>query len=126
MDLGRVDLLTRIGLFAHVRKDSWLPLVGYLKIRFRRELNLFQGFELHTQVLAWDTKWFYLEQRFLRGKEVMALSHVQLVIKKGRETIPPQQAFERLGHVGPSPKMSPALRLWVESQEALANEERDG
>jgi hypothetical protein len=53
MDHGRADLMIRFGLWRTVGKNQWLPVVSAGKIRFRRELRLFQPFTLKTRIVAW-------------------------------------------------------------------------
>jgi acyl-CoA thioesterase FadM len=76
MDLGRVDLLVRSGLFRAVRERGWLPVLSGAQVHFRRELRPFQPFDLETRLLGWDGVWFTMEQRFLTraadGRDVVA------------------------------------------------------
>ena len=70
MDLGRVDLMFRMGVVGELRRRRWNPVIASLTIRFRRSLNLGQRFAIHTRTLCWDERWFYMEQRFIarRGR----------------------------------------------------------
>ena len=74
MDLARVDLMRRSGLFALIRAKGWYPVVTASTIQYRRSLTLFQRFDIVTRVLAWDDKAILLEQRFERGAETVAVA----------------------------------------------------
>ena len=54
MDLGRLDLILRTGLWRVMRERKWYPVVGSAKITFRRSVNVFEAFELTTQILGWE------------------------------------------------------------------------
>ena len=72
MDLARVDLMRRSGLFGQLMKRGWYPVVMAETIQFRRSLKLFERFTIVTRVLTWDEKGILLEQRFERGGETVA------------------------------------------------------
>lgn len=106
-DLGRWDMMIRIGFFKKMRKLGWHPVVGASKIWHRRSLLPFQKFELTTQLLFWDQKWIYLEHRYEGvGKDAGTL-YARVVIKSlflhGKEKVPVADLITVFGHVGPSP-----------------------
>ncbi len=72
MDLGRTDLIIRTGLAKVVIENRWAPVLGSTVIRWRKSLELFQSYEVHTKLAAWDDKWFYLDQKIIRNKRVVA------------------------------------------------------
>lgn len=119
MDLGRLDLLVRIGYGPLLLGRRWFPLLGSLTIRFRKQLDLWDRYRLETRILGWDEKWFFLEQRYLCGEELRAVSQLQMVIKQGRETIAPDQVARLLGHEEGSPPLPGALRDWQAAQVEL-------
>jgi len=64
MDLGRIDMMFRTGMYSCVTKNGWYPVVTAETLRFKKSLKLFQKFNMHTQVVGWDEKSFYIEQSF--------------------------------------------------------------
>ncbi|HEY0994656.1 MAG TPA: acyl-CoA thioesterase, partial [Gemmatimonadaceae bacterium] len=72
MDLGRVDLMLRSGLFGELRSRGWYPVVAGLTIQYLASLNPFERFVIDTRIVGWDERSFYVEQRFLRGGAVVA------------------------------------------------------
>lgn len=72
MDLARVDLMRRAGLFGKLAKRGWYPVVMAETMQFRRSLKLFQRFVIVTRVLTWDEKGILVEQRFERRGETVA------------------------------------------------------
>ncbi len=65
MDLGRLDVIIRSGLWRAVMRHRWTPIASAAVIRFRRELRLFDRYRLETRILAWDELAVVMEQVFL-------------------------------------------------------------
>lgn len=119
MDLGRLHLLRRSGVVLEVLRRHWRPIVGSEAIRFRRSLDPFQTFELHTRVLAWDERWFYMEQRFLRAGQVCAIGLVKAQMRAKDGPVPPVDFLALLGE-GHPPMPRPELpSLWDQSVEVM-------
>jgi acyl-CoA thioesterase FadM len=90
MDLARIDLMQRSGLFEPIYKKGWYPVVVAQSIWYRRSLRVFQRFVIETRVLGWDEKAFVIEQRFeCRGDVVAhALVRGRFRAKKGGNVAP--------------------------------------
>lgn len=106
MDVARVDLMRRAGLWRPLLARGWYPVAAAATIQFRRPLTLFQSFEIVTRVLAWDEKAFLLEQRFERGGEAVALAYVRArFLAKGGGRVAPA---DLLALAGLAPDAAPA------------------
>lgn len=81
MDLGRLDLIFRSGLYRAAKAGHWIPILSVGGIRFRMELKLWQCFTLQSRILGWDDQWFVIEQRFIMkgGPRDGAVAAVALV-----------------------------------------------
>lgn len=77
LDVGRMDLLTRSGLWAQVVQRGWYPVVAGQSITYRRSLTLGQAFDLYTRILGYQDRWVYVEQTFVRGNDVYARAIVR-------------------------------------------------
>jgi acyl-CoA thioesterase FadM len=77
LDLGRMDLLTRSGLWGEVTARGWYPVVAGQTITYRRSLTLGQSFDLYTRILGYQDRWVYVEQTFCRGDVV----HAQALVR---------------------------------------------
>jgi len=62
-DLGRLDLILRMGLGRVALREKWAPIVGAGTIQFRRELKPFQRFTLETRLVGWIGSRGIMEQR---------------------------------------------------------------
>lgn len=96
MDLGRIDLMLRAGTFWPLVRGGYYPVIVSESIRFRRSLEPFQAFTLVTQIVAWDEKDFFIQQRFQRGETVMASAVVRARFRKRgkKESASPSQVFD--------------------------------
>ena len=64
MDIGRLDLLNRSGMFSVMKRNNWFPVVADEKISFGKSLDLFDSVLLETKLHGWDAKNFYIQQQF--------------------------------------------------------------
>jgi acyl-CoA thioesterase FadM len=115
MDLGRFDLTFRTGLGRAMLRHRWQALVGGVTIRYRRSLDPFEHYELHTRLLGWDAKWFFLEQRFLKVGGPVAAEAVVRALFRGRDgNVPVAEVLRELDYEGPTPELPEAIRRWAE------------
>jgi len=77
LDLGRLALLRRSGIWAVFRRNGWYPVVVSETISFRKSLQLWQRFQVESRILGFDDKAVYVEQRFVRRGEVYAQAFVR-------------------------------------------------
>lgn len=105
MDLGRLDLLTRTGIVRLARVNKWVPIVGFVSVRFRRPLHLFQAYELHTWISHWDEKWFYVRQEFRVGQHIYASAWLKGLLRHHRGSIAPREVLAAIDYhiASPSP-----------------------
>jgi len=115
MDLGRFDLTFRTGLGRAMLRHRWMPLVGGVTIRYRRSLDPFESYDLHTRLLGWDAKWFFLEQRFLKGGGELAAEGVVRALFRGKTgNVPVADVLRDMGYDGPDLPPPEAIRRWAE------------
>jgi acyl-CoA thioesterase FadM len=109
MDLGRLDLIIRNGLFAAMRAHGWNPVLAAARISYRRSLAPFQRYTLETLVLGWDEHSVYMEQRFLVGGQTYARATIRAVFISASGRVPTQDLAAAIGHDGPSPQVDPRI-----------------
>ncbi|MFD2234200.1 thioesterase family protein [Phaeospirillum tilakii] len=90
MDLGRLDLVVRGGLWRAVLRRRWQAVLAGSVVRFRRQLRPFQPFTLKTRLVGWDERWLYLDHR-IEGPDGLAC-----------------HALMRAAFVGPTGVVAPA------------------
>ena len=64
MDVGRIDLVLRMGWGRGIVKYKWNPFVLTAHIRYRYPLKVFQKFKLRTKLIYWDKQYFWMEHIF--------------------------------------------------------------
>jgi len=84
MDVGRLDLMHRAGFLKKMRDAGWYPVVAGQTITYRKSLQPWQRFEVHTRVLGFDDRWGYIEQTFRSGDTLYAQAYVRTrFLKRG-------------------------------------------
>lgn len=124
MDLGRMDLMLKMGIFSVIWKESWMPVVGSVHIVFRRSLKPFQHFELQTRVVYWEPKWFYMEQEFYAGGRLYARALVKASFKAPDGVVPTERAVGLIGATASSPTMPERWKGIIENDRELHLEEK--
>lgn len=132
------------------KDQAYMIALGGIACNFKKEILPYKKFEMWTRLLTWDRKWFYLVthlvkpgvgkppkfslQPWRKGKSVAgsdvdaeklkgavyAIAIAKYVIKKGRITIPPEQALFDADMVPLKPEG------WVYSGDEAANGSANG
>ncbi len=97
MDLGRLDMLARTGLFSYLWKAKAIAVIGGAEMTWRRPVRPFRKVILETHVTHWDDKWFHLSQRFVDADgTLMAEGKVRGVFQVRGRTVAPAQVLDHL------------------------------
>jgi len=117
MDLARVDLMIRAGLWTDLNKNGMYPVVVAETIRFRKSLKLFDRFYIETSVLGWDDKAFILQQRFLRGGDSIADAVVRArFLRKSGGSVTPKEILSLAKVEIDSPPLPEHIKIWNQNQ----------
>ncbi len=117
MDLGRLDLMFRTALGGVIVKRRWRPMVGTAVIRFRRGLAPFERYDLKTRIVSWDEKWFWIEQRFERGGELVAVGAIKGLFRNSKGNVSTTEVLGALG-VTAVPTIPDWLLAWQRADAA--------
>ncbi len=74
MDLGRLQLVTQLGLVKRIFKQHLHPVAAGVSIVYLKSLKPFERFTLTTQVIYWDADWFYVKQDFYTSQNALSSS----------------------------------------------------
>ncbi|MFQ5432082.1 MAG: acyl-CoA thioesterase [Nitrospinota bacterium] len=116
MDLGRLDYLIKTGLVGRMHRLGWELALGAAEMRYMRPLLPFQRYELKTKVVCWDDKWFYKEQRFVRGGSTVAAGHVKVLLRGKNGNVPTRDVLDAVGARKKSPEPPEQVKLWQEME----------
>ncbi|MGL4232496.1 MAG: acyl-CoA thioesterase [Casimicrobium sp.] len=122
MDVARVDLMRRSGVFAEMNARGWYPVVVLESASFFRSLKWRERFEIHTEVIGWDAKHFFMRQSFVRAGKTVADAYVKArMLKRSGGSVSTQELFEIIGANEPSPPLPEWIRVWsAQHDEVLA------
>lgn len=117
MDIARMDLMVRSGMWKKIEAQGWYPVVVAETIQFRRSLNLFERFEIQTRVLGADDKAIVLEQQFFRRGEAVAHALVRArFLRRTGGNVAPAELAPVVGFGGELPPLSGYAALWNAEQ----------
>ncbi|MBM3607661.1 MAG: thioesterase [Alphaproteobacteria bacterium] len=126
MDLGRFDLILRMGLMKEARKRKWIPVLSAANVRFRRELRLFQKFRLESRIVWWSGSHFVMEHRLVSagadGREQLACIALMLggiYERATRRFVPVAELVQTLHVEAPSPPATPEIEAFLAAELAL-------
>jgi acyl-CoA thioesterase FadM len=119
-DLGRIDWFLRTGVLQLALSQGALPIVGDAIAKFRRDLRVFQSFEIHSRLLGWDERWGFLEHRFVRGGRVIGVVAVRGMFRGPRGALNPNEFMAALGGPSASPPLPEWLLAWHRGSDALS------
>ncbi|WP_261540152.1 thioesterase family protein [Burkholderia multivorans] len=110
LDLARVDFMIRSGMWPRLKARSWYPVVTSETIRFHRSLKLWERYQVLTQIIGWDEKHVFIEQRFVRDGVMVASGVIRArILKRGGGTLGTSALLE----VAKVTQQSPPLPEWV-------------
>ena len=119
-DVGRMDYVLRTGAFRVALRHKALPIVGDTWGKFRRELRLFEAFEIHTRMLGWDDKWSFVEHRFVRHGRVLGVVVIRGLFRSPKGVVHPGEFVRELGLDERSPALPAWLQEWSDSCDKMS------
>jgi YbgC/YbaW family acyl-CoA thioester hydrolase len=77
MDLGRVDLMMRTGVWKKLMDAAVYPVVAAQTITYRKSLQWRQKFVIETRMAGFHDRGLFIEQRFVVHGEIYARAFVK-------------------------------------------------
>ena len=98
MDLGRMDLMVRSGVWRELSARGYYPVVVSSTITYRRSLDPWQSYVLESRIIGIDEVAGYMEQRFVRDGEICARAVIKArFLKKSGGIVPIPELAELFG-----------------------------
>ena len=98
MDLGRMDLMIRSGMWPKLRAKGYYPVMANESCTFRKSLQPWQRFDLETRIVGYDARAVYVEQRFVVDGEIYASAMTRgRFLKKTGGTVSMQELSDLTG-----------------------------
>ncbi|MCB2386225.1 thioesterase family protein [Thalassolituus alkanivorans] len=124
-DVGRMDYVLRSGAYKVALRHKAFPVVGDVWGKFRRELRLFEAFEIHSRMLGWDDKWVFVEHRFMRKERVIGVVMMRGLFRSAKGLVDPQEFIAEMNLAPQSPPLPDWLSAWSESCDGMSSQLRD-
>lgn len=120
-DVARMDFVLRSGAARVALGLRARPIVGDAMAKFRRDLRLFERYDIETRMLGWDEKWSFMEHRFVRQGRVLGVVVMRglFVAPDGPVTPATLVAAMQLDPV--SPPLPAWVRNWSASCDSLSD-----
>lgn len=123
MDLARMDFMVRTNTFGALREHHLYPVVASEMARFKKSLKLFQRFQITTQVLGWDDKFFYLVHHVKVGKMVYTLSLIKVrFLRQSGQAMDPDKVLKIANLNYESPVMPDWVQQWQKADKEFHDE----
>ncbi|MGD9785950.1 MAG: thioesterase family protein [Hyphomicrobiaceae bacterium] len=126
MDLGRLDVMAASGLMKAALRHRWTPVASAIKIRYRRELTLFQRFAIETRILTWSREAVVMEQRFVvmgGAKDGQLAAHALfkggLYDRAEKRFVPIARLMQEVGVEAEAPEPTPEVAAFLAADDAL-------
>ncbi len=112
MDLGRTHLMGQAGMVKYIHRNKWLPIATSAEISFFKEIKPFQRFFLHSRVIAWDEKYWYIRQEFRSADKLHAVAMVRGLFVKNGKKIPFQELVNLIDDSISKPEEPQTVTAW--------------
>ncbi len=123
VDLAIIDLFLRSGVLKKAVRRGWRPMLGGGLITFRKQMRLFQTYQLRMQLQAWDDRWNYFRFSFLNSNgEVCASGYVRGVMVSARGRVPNEIADQVFGVNRAASQVPEAVAHWRLAESVLQSE----
>jgi acyl-CoA thioesterase FadM len=107
-------------------KHRWTPIASGIAIRFRRELRVFDKFDLETRLLAWTDVTVVMEQvlRFSAGPRSgqvasRAMFKGGLYDRRTKAFVPIDRLLREIGADVEQPPLTPDVEAFLKADEAI-------
>ncbi len=114
MDLARTWMMSEAGIFKQLLKKKWLPIVSSTEITFIKDLKPWQKCTIESKIIAWDDKYFYIQQRFVSAGKVHAIANLKGLFVHKRKVLSTDALLELTGTEKQSPTMPQYIKHWQE------------
>lgn len=108
LDVARLDLIQRNGIFRLFMSEGWYPVVVGQTISYRKSLNPWKKFTVESRILGFDDQAVYMEQRFVRPAppssgipgepEIYAHAFIRArILRRAGGVVPVEEVVEKSG-----------------------------
>jgi len=123
MEVARWGLMARSGFLRLSVRRGWIAPLRSVHVEYYRPLLLRQRFEIQTQFVRFEERWFYILHRVFSGEKEMARALMQGTVRKGRQNVSPDEYLAPLGFRAADARFPTDAAEWIERRmQALKGE----
>ncbi len=115
-EASRHDLQIRLGFLKLAIKRGWYAPIKGAELEYLRPLKLFQKFEVSAQIVTVSPTDLVVYQEVRSGEKLIARGAIRTVIKKGRDTISPDDYLGPLGMSKSQVSPSESVQAWLQGR----------
>lgn len=111
-DLCRTQWIIDTGLGKAYLKQGYRAVLNAQEMTYIREFRPFSRVEARVQLVCWDDKYGYFEQRFYHGERLYSVGHARVAILKDGKVLGFDDVFARQNLDLTSPPETEAVTDW--------------
>ncbi|UWP89238.1 acyl-CoA thioesterase [Aliiroseovarius crassostreae] len=112
-DLGRIPLAGRTGLTRVLLKNRWGLTMAGASVRYRKRIKMFERVEMHSRLVGWDDRFFYVEQSMWKGDDCANQIVYRSAVTDRNGIVSTDRVREALGHVDRPPQLPSWVQAWI-------------
>ena len=117
-DLGRIPFAQRTGLIRTLKEQRWGLTVAGSVVRYRRRVRMFDRVEMRSRLLAWDTRFMYIEQGMWKTNGDCANHAVfRTAVTDKNGIVTTDRIMQAMGLQATSPDMPEWVARWIEAED---------
>jgi len=117
MDFGRFDIAKKTGLWQILKKKGWGLAVAGSSIRYSHKLRLFQKYELKSQVVGHDDRWFYFHQKIVRNGRIHCAALIRTAITSKDGIVKAEEVLSAMDYKAPVAPLPEWVKSWAKADE---------
>ena len=114
-DLARMGWMVDNRILWKFFSRGYQSVINAQEITYIREFTPFSTVRIELQLVSWDDKYSYYEQRYYGGDRLFAIGHARSAMLKARTVVTPQSVFDALNMNVQSPVESEIIADWKET-----------
>jgi len=120
MDVARAEWMARTGVLATMWDNRWSAVLGGGLTRYRLSLKLMQKYQVRTQLMHWDERWFFFEHAFIdhQGRRV-AVGISRAALRSAGDWVSTNDIVTAVAPHATNPPPPDYLQHWLTLDEAV-------
>lgn len=117
-DLARLGWMADNRILWQFFFKGYQSVINAQEITYIREFRPFSKVRVDMQLVSWDHKYSYFEQRYYCGDRLYAVGHARSAMLASRKVVTPQSVYDALDLNVQSPIESEIIADWKETLDA--------